>query len=124
MKAMDIDAPVITAELGGRAYELRFDNEQIRRTELCYSAATGVRMGYLGILTQANQRIFGALCALCWGAIASAEIRDHVPARQRTTFAEFDARVTYRELIEQAEDIVSAAMIAIESDKGGQVKNA
>ena len=61
MQAMDIDAPVITAELGGRAYELRFDNEQIRRTELCYSAATGVRMGYLGILTQANQKIFGAI---------------------------------------------------------------
>ena len=73
MQAMDIDAPVITVELGGRAYELRFDNEQIRRTELCYSAATGVRMGYLGILTQAHQKIFGALCALCWGAIASAE---------------------------------------------------
>lgn len=123
MQAMDIDAPVITAELGGRAYELRFDNEQIRRTELCYSAAMGVRMGYLGILTQAHQKIFGALCALCWGAIASAEIRDHVPGRQRTTFTDFDAHVTYRELLDQADDIVSAAMVALEAGKGGQAKN-
>lgn len=124
MQAMDIDAPVITVELGGRAYELRFDNEQIRRTELCYSAATGVRMGYLGILTQAHQKIFGALCALCWGAIASAEIRDHVPGRQRIAFAEFDAHVTYREMLEQADDIVNAAVAAIEAGKGGQGKNA
>ena len=29
MQAMDIDAPVITAELGGKAYEMRFDNERI-----------------------------------------------------------------------------------------------
>ena len=26
MQAMDNDAPVITAELGGKAYEMRFDN--------------------------------------------------------------------------------------------------
>lgn len=124
MQAMDIDAPVITAELGGRAYELRFDNEQIRRTEMIYAAAMGVRMGYLGILTQANQKIFGALCALSWGAIASAEIRDHVPGRQRTTFADFDAHVTYREMLEQADDIVNAAVAAIEAGRSGQGKNA
>lgn len=124
MQAMDIDAPVITAELGGKAYEMRFDNEQIRRTEMIYAAAMGVRMGYLGILTQAHQKIFGALCALCWGAIASAEIRDHVSGRQRTTFTDFDAHVSYRELIEQADDIVSAAMVALEAGKGGQGKNA
>lgn len=124
MQAMDIDAPVITAELGGKAYEMRFDNEQIRRTEMIYAAAMGVRMGYLGILTQAHQKIFGALCALCWGAIASAEIRDHVPGRQRTTFVDFDAHVSYRELIEQADDIVSAAMVALEAGRGGQGKNA
>ncbi len=124
MQAMDIDAPVITAELGGRSYELRFDNEQIRRTEMIYSAALGVQMGYLGILTQADRRIFGALCAVCWGAIASAEIHERVPKQLRTRFADFDARVRYRELIDQADDIMGAAIMALESGEKGKSKNA
>lgn len=120
MMAMAIDAPEMVLCIGGKDRTLRFDNDQIRRTEICYAQATGVQMGYLGILAQAERKIFAALCALCYGAIASAEAESG--ARKRTGFAAFDAAVTYMELIDLAEDVVKLAVSAISAGPSGKKK--
>lgn len=124
MLATDIDAQEMVITLGGQDWTLRFDNTTILKTEVCYAQATGVRMGYLGILTQAEQRLFSALCPLCYGAVASAEIAAGVPPRERTPFKRFDAACGYLELMEQAEDVVDAAMRALYAGKSGAQKKA
>lgn len=122
MQAVDIDAPEMQVRLGGKEWTLRFDNDMIRRTEICYAQAVGVQMGYLGIVAQADRGIFGALCAMCYGAIASQEAFDRVPARQRVDFAAFDAFVRYREMIDVGDDVVGAALRAIDTGSGQQKK--
>lgn len=122
MLATEIDAQEIVITLGGRDWTLRFDNTTILKTEVCYAQATGVRMGYLGILTQAEGKLFSALCPLCYGAVASAEIAAGVPARARTAFADFDAACGYLELMDQAEDVVEAALRALNAGRSAQKK--
>lgn len=122
MQAVDIDAPEMQATLGGKAWTLRFDNDMIRRTEITYAQAVGVQMGYLGILCQAERGIFGALCAMCYGAIASAEAHEGVRTRQRTSFQTLDAAIGYRELVDLGEDMVTAALRAIDAGRGNQKK--
>lgn len=122
MQAVGIDAPEMQVVLGGKEWTLRFDNDMIRRTEICYAQAVGVEMGYLGILSQADRGIFGALCAICYGAIASDEAFSGVDARHRTPFRALDAAIGYMELIDLGPDLVKTALRAIDAGRGHQKK--
>ena len=122
MQATAIDAPVMEIKIGGRERELRFDNEMIRRTEIAFAASTGVQMGYLGILAQADRGIFAALCAMCYGGIASAEAFAGLDPRRRTTFRALDAEIGYTGLIDQGDFLVKAAMEALDAGRGAQKK--
>lgn len=117
MRAMDMDAPVIGVTLGGFEMELRFDNEMIRRTEIAYAMMTGVQMGYLGILSQAERKIFGALCAMVYGAAVSAQRHNGVGGDQLLTVARLDRRIGYDELTQSGEAIVEAAMRALDTGR-------
>lgn len=120
--AASITAPREVMALGGREVALRFDNRQIRETELAWQTYAGKPMGYLGILYQAEAGVFAALCALIYGGIRSAQEADGVPRRERMTIEALDAALDYRAAQEAREAIVGAAVGAL--PKAGAQKKA
>lgn len=123
MTAQAITAPMGTITLGGEDRMLRFDHEQIRQTELAWQALAGSVMGYLGILHQADRRVYAALCALCYGALASAEKDAGVQIRERMGLAAFDRIADYQTLVKAGGELVASAMAALPAAEDG-AKNA
>ena len=72
MTAERITAPVITARILGEDRELRFDNRACMMAESYWREITGRRVSYFFILGELESRTMGGICAVVYGAMASA----------------------------------------------------
>lgn len=114
MRAEDITAPAGSVTLGGKPYPTRYDHEQIRQTEMAWQALTMRPMGYMAILMQAQRGVYTALCALCYGAIASGQKRAGVAVDKRLTLLQFDRIAEYRQLLGAQAPLLEDALRAMD----------
>lgn len=120
MFAEDITAPSGMVTLDGTQFPTRFDHEQIRQTEMAWQVLTMRPMGYMAILMQAQRGVYTALCALCYGAIASGQKRSGVALDKRLTILHFDRIADYGCLLSAQKDLLESALRAMDD---GQKKN-